>query len=306
MLKQTDTLFDEAIARGLCNQSDVMMSMDGFILCKKPLSHLHPILFEGTEFGDWRLYGIRMECDVVYSLYRMNTVIYDNGCSFSSSILSISLIELSKDIVMKLIQQQDTKQVYDAILGAVHGGVRKPDSRCITYFQQFDNQGVYLLSDVYVAQVLEQMHASDMNALELAFNMPKIQLSPMQSKGLYDMGCMHHTTLHIESTNHLTVAEYNSILISHLGNYSVHNVAAELALHARYAKSRMRAIYTRAQIADHTAGIIDRGKGSRLIEWLLVNQRIERFTRKFKKQNDAYWKETSFVLWGESSDSIDG
>lgn len=305
MLKQTDTLFDEAIARGLCNQSDVIMSADGFILCKKSLSHLHPILFEGTEFSDWRLYGIQMERDVVYSLYRMNTEIYDNECSFSSSILSISLIELAADSVLKLLHHDDSRQLYETIANTVHGGVRKSDSRCITYFRQLHNQGAYLLSDLYVDQVRSQLYKSGEKFFSLSFNMPKIQMSSMQAKRLYEMGCMHHATLHFENIDHLNVAEYNSILISHLGNYSVHNVAAELTLHARYAKSRIRSIYTRAQIADHTAGVINRGKGSRLIEWLFVNQRIERLTRKFKKQNDTYWQATSFVLRNEYTDAID-
>lgn len=261
---------------------DTIDSGDGLRIWTKSLGDMNPVHYANSSVKDWSLYCINKEGQEAYSLYSMCMDIYDNQSPYTSTSFRLSFFELDKKSAVHILNQTLSDSDVQLTEEVIQIGKRPVSSKCVEYFLKTNQCGSFSFADLYIDKVLQKIPNKDLIALDIQRNKMKLLYNKRLEKILRESNCIQGNKIVIQNRAQLTSNEYNMILLSFIGNLSKYHFAAEIALHARYARSKVNMIAKHAQIVDHTGGV-SQNKVQRFCEWILIGRKMKRVAEQFEK-----------------------
>lgn len=281
--------FKESIDKGYTKVDDYELTNDGMILCKKTFWEIDPEKFKDSKIKDWCPYCVKVDGEAEYGVCKFGTSIDDNGQPYTSTSFRLSFANINPKDIENIMTGKATSEGMLEIEESTIGGKNPTNDRLAKYFSNTKNEGAYLLSDVYVKKVIDKMKANGQLEIDLGANYGKLMGNEKQRKRLEELGCVENGKLKIKDPNKLSREEYESILTAYCGNTSAHNFAAEIYLHA--VNVHTWGAEKNAQIADHSAGTVERSYIKEVLEYMVFDSQIDGVTKSFKQDHEDKFAE---------------
>lgn len=220
--------------------NDLKQTNDGFTLCTKSLKEILSCMgiekLESNEtkvslnnLDDWYIFNIGTS----YSILKMRGVDEKNiGTSIPFMDFDIDLINmLHEDVVNQVKESVYEKQLCESLSYLIYGKVKSDYSYCVTighYFSKFTSQANHLIAEEYIKKILSKERDVE-GYIKVPSGLSNEQRECLLSiPDIYDA---ENNTIRVKNYN-LSNAEKCAILVSHSGNKSLNNYAAENICHA--------------------------------------------------------------------------
>ena len=259
--------FCQLQSEGYINQSDVLITPDGFWLIYKSLSDILSekgiVEFPDSEgrqlkcskfYDDWFLYAVPNGADYTYSLLKLREQEYDaedgSPADGDTPGVTISFISFACEVLLACIADpsDENRRKLDGEINRVvarRGQTHHDDLK--RYFLDPKSQGSYLVAELYTKHIAALAQNGYLNVPEHYKKIAGQYKTHKNSKTLARLPdfiedlnrkagyvLCDHDKLYIKNPEKPTKYEAAAILATHTGNISVYSFAAEVEYHARF------------------------------------------------------------------------